>query len=521
MLTTLSRLGAAGLAVAALAAGASPAHAAANWFVGNSDTQNGSQCFGGNTTGYGQNTSTTVSYWTDPQAGYPAVGDKYWMQLWTGAVGFSCPWGISDVATELLLPDSTALAVNLQSNDPNDKVRCFYLGSQDTQWREVTNSTWTAPWDTTVKGKWCDSTKVPSPGQYGYNLGYRLLAQGTQFRVIVPVVSYKRLAGMGAPGNTSKAMGAITSGVNTLAAPYQWTTVFDRLPAVSYPADAAAAITDTTATTKGIVDTWYRPGKIYIDLGSGAGSDYGVTAGPFAVDGSYPQYTVNQDWTQLTPGTDHRFRVRFVADDGNSATGDVKTFKTTGTKPSTGGGTPNPGGGSTGGDDTPPPSGGGGGDQKPPTETTPTTTTPTPTPTTPAPTTPTPTPTTPTPTPVTPSPRTDTPAPQPTSAGKDTIAPKVSLGLPKGRLSATPLRFSVLCDEACTAKVELRVDKATRKRLKLKGNVLVSGSGKGSVALKLPASARKLRQLKVTVAVTAIDAAGNATRTSKALTLRK
>lgn len=519
-------LGGAGVLAAVLAIGAAPAHAAADWFFGTSDTQNGAQCFGGTQTGYGQNTSTTVSYWTDPNAGYPAVGDKYWVQLWTGAVGFTCPWGISDVSTEIILPDDTVPAVDPTSNDPNDRVRCFLLDRNATQWRELTNSTWTAPWDPSVKGKWCDGTTQPQKGQYGWNLGYRLLAQGAQFRVIMPVRSFKRLAGMGAPGTTSKGVGAITSGVNTIAAPYQWFTVFDRLPAVTYPAGATSAVTDTTTHTKAVVDTWYRPGKIYIDLGTGSSGDYQVTAGPFAVDGTYPQYTVDQDWTQLTPGTDHHWRARFVADDGKLATGDAQPFRTTGTAP--GGGTPPPvpgGGGTGGGTTTPPPTtgGGGGGTTSPPPAGDPGggSVDPQPLPTT------TPSETTTPMTTVTPPPP---PPPPPGTDDADHTPPALAVTAPRtaraALLTGAGLGLGATCTEACRLAVELRVDRRAAKRLGLRGTVLASArttalrSGRVAVRVRVRGTAarrlRAVRGLTATVAVTATDAAGNRTvRTSK------
>jgi hypothetical protein len=73
------------------------------------------------------------------------------------------------------------------------------------------------------------------------------------------------------------------------------------------------------------------------------------------------------------------------------------------------------------------------------------------------------------------------------------------------------LRVRLRCNERCTAKVEMRVDKKTAKRLKLKstrigtGTVRLTKSGRVSVRVKITkkARARLARLRSVTVAVTA------------------
>ena len=83
------------------------------------------------------------------------------------------------------------------------------------------------------------------------------------------------------------------------------------------------------------------------------------------------------------------------------------------------------------------------------------------------------------------------------------------------------LRVTVRCDEACTTRVELRIDRKTAKRLKLKttlarANARLTAGGSKKVAVKLPAKTKKklktLRSMKITVRTTAVDGAGNSAR---------
>ncbi|MBI5105604.1 MAG: hypothetical protein HZB46_11615 [Solirubrobacterales bacterium] len=511
--------------LAVLLASAMPAHAAPGWFSGTGAYQSGTQCFGGTTTGYGANTQTSVSYWTDPDAGYPAVGDKYWMRILTGAVGFTCPWGISDIALEMIPPDGTGLAIDLASTNPDDKVRCFYQGSGGAV-TEVTNMTWTAPWDATVKGKWCDSTKLPGTGTYGWSLGQRLLAQGTMFWVTVPVRSFQALKGMAGAGNTTKVMAPTSSGVNTFANPYQWVTVADRPAAVGYPADATSAITETTVRTKAVLDAWYRKGNVYVELGTGTSGAYDAVAGPIAIDGAWPQYTVTQDWTQLTPGTDHHWRLRFVDDKGVTTVGPAKTFRTAGTAPSggstggpvaggggtTGGSTGGSTGGTTGGGTTTGGTTAGGGDTSGGS-----------------------------------SAPASTPAPAADAQVKPADPAPVAAAVTPEVLPAGDLRFalapgtglralagkggtvSVGCAKACKVRAALKVDAATAKRLGLGRRTLTLATGSatstkgGSVAVRVRASGaaaralKKARSVKATLVVT-LD--GGASRTAR-VTLKR
>jgi hypothetical protein len=385
-----------------------------------------------------------------------------------------------------------------------DKVRCFYQSSTGTV-TEVTDKTWTYPGDTSIKGKWCDSTKIPAMGKYGYMLGGRMAPQGAMFWVDVPVVSFRRLAGMGGSGYSSTMGAAISSGINTFTNPTQWVTVFDRPAAVGYPADATSAVTDTTARTKATLDAWYRKGNVYVDLGTGASGDYQVTAGPIAIDGNWANYTVTQDWGQLTPGTDHHWRLRFVDEQGATTVGTPQTFKTTGTAPS-GGGTgtgpkPSGGGGSTGTGGTGAggtagsgggevPSSGEGGAKTPP-----------------APQDPAPGGGT------APAPAGGTPVtaiPGSPTAGRAALAPGTRLAA----LLRAGVRVNVPCAKACRAVATLKVDAAAARRLGLGRKALVLATGRatttraGSVTVILKATGkaakalRRAKQLAATLTVT-------------------
>jgi hypothetical protein len=484
---------AAAATLASLAAGSS-AHAAAGWFEGNSDYQSGSTCFGG-PSGYGQLTSNSVAYWTDPAASYPAVGDKYWIRITTGAIGFGCPGGIDDVGYDLVLPAGTKLAIDLASTNPDDKVRCFGYSSATGKTFELTDQLWNAPWDTAHKYKYCDSTKLPTPGTYGWNLGYRMLAQGQSFWLTVPVVSTRALKGMAEAGDASKAVAGITSSVNTLAAPYQWETVFDRAASVSYPADAVTQVTDAGARVSGIVDSYFRPGKVYVDIGEGTSGAYTATAGPFAVDDSSWRWRVDEDWSALTPGTDYSWRVRFVDAGGATTAGPNRTFRTTGTRPATGGGGPIVAGG--GGAGTPAPPAGGAPDPAP----------------------------APTPAPV----------PPPANSGDTTVPTATIARLRAPRLGALAkgLRIGVTCSEACAISAQLTVDAKTARALKLpRGKrVVAAGAGNGragakaTLTLRAPKAVAKRiaarRTLTGRLVVRATDAAHNTGVRSATVRLRR
>jgi hypothetical protein len=156
----------------------------------------------------------------------------------------------------------------------------------------------------------------------------------------------------------------------------------------------------------------------------------------------------------------------------------------------------------------------------------PATPTPTPTPTATATATPTPTATA-TPTPM-PTKDTESPTASVRPAGS---APRLNQALAKG------LPFSFTCDEACSVRVTLTVDKATARKLglnkKAKGAVTVaSGSAKrltagdATVRARFSAKAKKAlkraKTVKLRARATVSDAAGNSTPVSVAsVTLKR
>jgi hypothetical protein len=138
---------------------------------------------------------------------------------------------------------------------------------------------------------------------------------------------------------------------------------------------------------------------------------------------------------------------------------------------------------------------------------------------------------------------TATPTPTPASvAPKDGRSPTAAIG-PAGkspRLTkalATGLPFEFTCDEACSIKVELTVDKATARKLglnrKAKGAVTVArgsaktfAAGSGSVRAKFTAKAKKAlkraKKVKLRAAAVVSDTAGNAAPASaRSVTLKR
>jgi hypothetical protein len=334
------------LAAALLALGlaVAPADAALTWAYGTSKYSQGRQFY--DCSGFGNNVQHQVAFTVDADAGFPKVGDRYWIRAQGGVVGISCSGGVSDWTSELILPNDTALAIDPSSTDPNHKIRCFYL-SRDGVTTEVTDKVYTS-----VSGSklpWCKSSETPRRGSYGYQLSYVQIPAGAAYWVQVPVVSFRRLAGMGEPGTASKTVGAFSSGINSFVAPEQWVTVFDRPTTIEYPAQHVSAVGDTTATTHAVLNSWYRKGNVHVDLDKDADGTWDSTAGPFAIDGQHPQYTVGQGWTALAPGTRYAHRLRFTDDKGVMTSGAAKTFTTTGTATPPGGGGEAPGGGTGGG----------------------------------------------------------------------------------------------------------------------------------------------------------------------------
>jgi hypothetical protein len=468
------------------------------WIDGVIDYQSGTNCviLGGSYTE--QMVGGFTGYWGATDVSYPKIGDRYWGHIYMTAVGNTCPYGIADVQTEITLPAGTQLAINPQSSDPNDKIRC-YVTAISGNTGEATNQEWVAPWDSTFRGKYCDSTQV-SQGPNGLFLGYRLLAQGQSFHIVFPLQSTRKLSGIAEPQNASRLTSALSSGVNTFADPYQWVFVGDRPVEASCPAlgpDAASAITNNTAHTKNFMCNWYRSGKVQIEIGEQASGGYQASSPQYNVEGQYQGYYFDQDWNNLTPGTTYHWRLKFVDDRGTpNSSGDdqtyysqPRTFTTTGTRPAGPSTTPGAGaGGSTQGGTTTTP----GGDQQQQQQDG--------------------------------QQQQQDQQQQDQQQPRDTRAPTVTSAASKPRLKTLlkkGLIASVTCDEACSVAAQLQIPAKTAKKLKLGKKLTVIGkgaasaplAGKVSVPVKLTKKAKRrlkrTRKLTATLVVVATDSAGN------------
>ena len=131
------------------------------------------------------------------------------------------------------------------------------------------------------------------------------------------------------------------------------------------------------------------------------------------------------------------------------------------------------------------------------------------------------------------------PAPRaPAATPPDRTAPTVTLTVnARGSLRTTArrgLRARIGCSERCSAKLDLRVDAATARRLKL-GSVAttlgsistsISAGGERSATVKLTARAarslrRTRRSIRITINATAADRAGNRRKRSARTTLKR
>jgi hypothetical protein len=482
------------------------------WIPGVSQNQIGTSCIGLNQYPNQTQVNAWTSYWGTQDTSYPKIGDRYWGRITVGVIGPGCAFGIHLVATEIALPAGTQLAINPQSNDPDDKVRCYGTTSGG-QFGEITNGTWVHPDDSSFNGKFCDSTQV-FQGSKGIHLGQRLLAQGQTFDIVFPLRSTRKLSGIGEPGNASRLTSFLTTPGSSDISPFQWVFVGDRpveAPCAVLGADAASAITDTTAHTKNFMCNWYRTGKAQIEIGEGTSGPYQAMSPQYDVDGQFQGYFFDQDWQGLKPGTDYHWRLRFTDTKGTATTADDQlylgqpsTFKTTGSPPAPGtGGPPTPGGGGAGGgggtgpgDPTPDPGGtgdqGGTGGQG-----------------------------------QTGQQQQQEQQPEQQQIPRDTQAPGLSATAPKLKLSdllKKGLRASATCSEGCTVQAQLQIDAKTAKKLKLgkklvviaKGSAAAPQGGKVTVPVKLTAKAKKAlkraRSLKATLVVTATDSAGNSSK---------
>lgn len=111
----------------------------------------------------------------------------------------------------------------------------------------------------------------------------------------------------------------------------------------------------------------------------------------------------------------------------------------------------------------------------------------------------------------------------------DRTQPRLS-SLPKRLKLRKVIRVRFRCSEACAAKVALKLDRKTARRLRVRrklaaGTARLPKAGKGTAKLKVrKATLRKLRRAKrvrATLTVRAADAAGNRARAKRKLSLRR
>jgi hypothetical protein len=112
------------------------------------------------------------------------------------------------------------------------------------------------------------------------------------------------------------------------------------------------------------------------------------------------------------------------------------------------------------------------------------------------------------------------------SSVADTRRPRARLGARRGRLTVSLHRgytVTVACDEACSIAGQL--SHAGRWSAIARGKARLNAPGKVKVKLRFTRAARRAlkskRSVKVTIRVTVVDAAGNATKRTKRVTLRR
>ena len=169
----------------------------------------------------------------------PKVGETYWASIFVSIPGNPCGSGTSVVSTEFYLPPGTAFDFT-----GGKKIECW--GYPSNGGREyLTNTNWNFLGSS---GRYCPAAPTTGKRSGFYNLGYRPLATGQMFEIVVPVKSTQKLIGAAAPGNSHMFLSEIEStGVyaNPMA-PDVWANVID-------PADFAPRITLAEPAT---TSTW-------------------------------------------------------------------------------------------------------------------------------------------------------------------------------------------------------------------------------------------------------------------------
>ncbi len=258
---------------------------------------------------------------TQAQAGYygdgatPRVGEVYYTSSRLSIVGNACAGG-SQVVPELFLPSQTVLAIS-----GANPVRCVYTNLSTGAQSELPLN---------------ECPQTPSAGPNGGYAFYQPqqstfpVAYGTTFELWVPVLSKKVLSGIGSGDYFQTGIKVINDFTYTQA-PRQGVFVFPNPPAISYGAPSTTAITNNTATSRGVIANHYTQGTLYADLGTD--TSYSLPGmGPWAIgDYDWGQSTV--DWTGLTAGTTYHWRLRFVSSTGATTVGANQTFTTTGVAP--------------------------------------------------------------------------------------------------------------------------------------------------------------------------------------------
>ena len=533
----IKRLSACAAALCALLAitASSASAAGEQWINGNTSFTYGNSCIILGSPTYGTQVGGFTGYWGKTDASYPKIGDRYWGHIYYTVTGLGCGFGLHGVQAEIALPAGTELAINPSSTDPNDKLQCTRTNLNGTE-TTVTDGAWQHPENTTIKGKYCESTRTYT-GANGTILSYALLTQGQSLHIVFPLKSTKKLSGIAEPNNASKMTATLGEGaITTQAHPYQWNFVGDRPVEVSCPAlgqQTTTGITNTFGHAKGFLCNWYRTGKAQFEIREGTAGTFvpQASSAEYPVDGKFQGYYMDQDWNNLKPGTDYQWRLKFTDTKGTATTtddqihlGPVQTFKTTGTAPAPGtGGPPNPGnggqtgdGGTTTGPQPPADTGTGqqpgdntgqGGQQTPGDQQIPGDT------------------------------KQPEQKPEDQQNQKDTQAPSLTATIGKGRLGDVlkkGLPAGGTCSEACTVKAQLMIDAKTAKKLKLGKKAVAIGAGSGAapnggkftVPVKLTAKAKKAlkraKSVKATLIVTGTDAAGNASApVKKPVTLKR
>ncbi len=256
---------------------------------------------------------------TQAQAGYygdgstPRVGEVYYTTALLAVVGNACVGG-AQVVPEIFLPQQTVLAISASF-----PVRCVYTTLATGAQTELARS---------------ECPQTPSAGPNGGYAFYQPaqttfpVPYGKVFELWVPVLSKKTLGGIGTNDYFQVGIKVISESTYTQF-PKEGVFVFANPPTISYSAPSTSAITDTTATSKGVISNHYTQGALYADLGTSTA--YTLPGkGPFAI-GDYDWGQATIDWTGLSPGTAYHWRLRFVSSTGATTLGADQTFTTTGT----------------------------------------------------------------------------------------------------------------------------------------------------------------------------------------------